>query len=132
MKKLISICLMLMLAGGLILAENSRAEAIDPASAALIAASFMFLPIIAAVSHDHHDHDRSVAIYDDVNYDDPRPERSRVYYNASHHERYYGRNWDRGNGFETEHHRHRRNYEDRRSRGYDRYRYAGRHYSGND
>jgi hypothetical protein len=48
MKKLISISLVLVLAGGLILAENKRADAMDPATAAVIATSFFLFAGISA------------------------------------------------------------------------------------
>ena len=126
MKKLISIGLVVVLAGGLILAENKRAEALDPASAALIGASVMLLPLISAVSHEH-DHYRSDAYYSGANYDYPYPTQTRVYYSAPRYERYYGRNWNRGYGYERDWGRHRGRFEDRRVRDYDRNRYAGRY-----
>ena len=127
MRKLISIGLVLVLSGGLILAENKRAEAIDPASAALIGASIMLLPVIGAISHEH-DHYRSAPYYSGAYYDYPYPAPSRVYYSAPRHERYYGRNWNRGFGYERDWRRQRGRFEDRRVRDYDRDRYAGSHY----
>ena len=52
MKKLLSISLVLILAGGLLMAENRKAEAMDPATAALIAAGvFLAPPFISALAH---------------------------------------------------------------------------------
>jgi hypothetical protein len=125
MKKLISIGLVLVLAGGLILAENKKAEAIDPASAALIGASIMLLPVIGAMSHDHY---RPAPYYSGGYYDNPYPVQTRVYYNAApRYERYYARNWNRGYGYERDWSRHRERFEDRRARDYDLDRYSGRH-----
>ena len=130
MKKLISISLVLVLAGGLILAENKRADAMDPGTAALIATSFFFLPVLSAISHEH-DHYRPAAYYYGAYYDAPYPVRTRVYYSAPRYEGYYGRNWNRGYGYERDYRSHRgyRGYnEDRRVRYDGRERYAGRHY----
>jgi hypothetical protein len=136
MKKLISISLVLVLAGGLILAENKRADAMDPATAALIATSFFFLPVLSAISHEH-DHYRPAAYYPGTypaaNYYGaysyaPYPARTRVYYSAPRHEGYYGRNWNRGYGYERDYRSYRGYNEDRRVRYNGRDRYAGRHY----
>jgi hypothetical protein len=139
MKKLISISLVLVLAGGLILAENKRADAMDPATAAVIATSFFFLPVLSAISHEH-DHYRPAAYYPgtypaanyygayyDAYYDAPYRSRTRVYYSAPRYEGYYGRNWNRGYGYERDYRSH-RGYEERRVRYDGRHRYAGRHY----
>jgi hypothetical protein len=142
MKKLISIGLVVVLAGGLILAENKRAEAIDPAAAALIGASIMLLPVLGhiAYEHDHYRHSPyysgayPAASYGGAYYANPYPVRTRVYYSAPRYERYYGGNWNRGHGYERDYRSHRGYNEDRRVRyaGRDRYdgrdRYAGRHY----
>ncbi len=93
MKKLISITLVLVLAGGLILSENKKAEAIDPASAALIGASIMLLPLISAVSHEH-DYYRPAPAYTNVYYDDPYPVQPRVVYRDPGYYR-YNRNYYR-------------------------------------
>ena len=51
MKKLLSTSLVLILAGGLLMAENTKAEAVDPATAALIAAGvFLVPPFISALA----------------------------------------------------------------------------------
>ena len=136
MKKLISISLVLVLAGGLILAENKRADAMDPGTAALIATSLFFLPVLSAISHEH-DHYRPAAYYP-VTY--PAPNyygayyvapylgRTRVYYSAPRYEGYYSRNWNRSYGYERDYRSHRGYNEDRRVRYDSRARYAGRHY----
>jgi hypothetical protein len=52
MKKLLSISLVLILAGGFLMAENTKAEAIDPATAALVAAGvFLVPPFISVLAH---------------------------------------------------------------------------------
>jgi hypothetical protein len=52
MKKLLSISLALILAGGFLMAENTKAEAMDPATAALVAAGvFLVPPFISALAH---------------------------------------------------------------------------------
>ena len=143
MKKLISIGLVLVLAGGLVLAENKRAEALDPASAVLIGASIMLLPILGHISHEHEYYGHApyypdaypAARYDGGYYGNPYPTPTRVYYSAprqayyggSRYERYYDRNWNRGYGYERDGGRHRGRYEDRRVRDYDRDRYARRY-----
>ena len=135
MKKLISIGLVVLLAGGLILVENERAEAIDPASAALIGASIMLLPVLGhiAYEHDHYRHSPyysgayPAASYDGAYYATPYPPRTRVYYSAPRYERYYGGNWNRGYGYERDWRSHRGRFDDHRGRDYDRNRYAGRH-----
>jgi hypothetical protein len=136
MKKLISISLVLVLAGGLILAENKRADAMDPATAAVIATSFFFLPVLSAISHEH-DHYRPAAYYPGTYpganyygayYDAPYRARTRVYYSVPRYEGYYGRNWNRGYGYERDYRSHRGYREDRGVRYYGRHRYAGRHY----
>jgi hypothetical protein len=136
MKKLISISLVLVLAGGLILAENKRADAMDPGTAALIATSFFFLPVLGAIAHEH-DHYRPAAYYPGTYpaanyygayYDAPYPVRTRVYYSSPRYEGYYGRNWNRGYGYERDYRSHRGYNEDRRVRYDGRDRYAGRHY----
>jgi hypothetical protein len=127
MKKLILISLVLVLAGGLILAENKRADAMDPGTAALIATSFFFLPVLSAISHEHA-HYRPAANYYGAYYDAPYPARTRVYYSAPRYEGYYGRNWNRGYGYERDYRSHRGYNEDRRVRYDGRDRYAGRHY----
>jgi hypothetical protein len=132
MKKL-TLIVMIALAGGLILADNKKAEALDPASAALIATSLFFLPVLSAISHDH---DRPVAYgpgaYPAPNnygayYDNPYPVQPRVYYSAPRYERYYAGNLNRGYGYERDWRRNRASFEDRRVRYYDRYRYARRY-----
>ena len=136
MKKLISISLVLVLAGGLILAENKRADAMDPGTAALIATSFFFLPVLGAIVHEH-DHYRPAAYYPGTYpaanyygayYSAPYPARTRVYYSAPRYEGYYGRNLNRGYGYERDYRSHRGYNEDRRVRYDGRDRYAGRHY----
>ena len=136
MKRLISISLVLVLAGGLILAENKRADAMDPGTAALIATSFFFLPVLSAISHEH-DHYRPTAYYPGTYpaanyygayYDAPYPARTRVYYSAPRYEGYYGRNWNRGYGYERDYRSHRGYNKDRRVRYDGRDRYASRHY----
>lgn len=154
MKKLISISLVLVLAGGLILAGNDRADAMDPGTAAVIAASLFFLPVLGAIAHEH-DHYRPAAYYPGTYapanyygaypsanyydayppanyygayYDAPYPARTRVYYSAPRYEGYYGRNWNRGYGYERDYARHRGYNEGRRVLYDGRNRYAGRHY----
>jgi len=136
MKKLISISLVLVLAGGLILAENKRADAMDPGTAALIATSFFFLPVLSAIAHEH-DHYRPAAYYPGTYpaayyygayYGAPYPARTRVYYSAPRYVGYYGRNWNRGYGYERDYRSHRGYKENRRVRYDSRDRYAGRHY----
>jgi len=145
MKKLISISLVLVMAVGLILAENKRADAMDPATAALIATSFFFLPVLSAISHEHN-HYRPAAYYPGTYpasnysgaypaanyygayYSAPYPARTRVYYSAPRYEGYYGRNLNRGYGYERDYRSHRGYNEDRRVRYDGRDRYAGRHY----
>ena len=52
MKKLLSISLVLILAGGVLMAENTKAEAMDPVSAALVAGAFLTVPpFLAALAH---------------------------------------------------------------------------------
>jgi hypothetical protein len=53
MKKLISISLVLILAGGLLLAGNTKAEAMTGESAALLTA-LIPLPVINAITHNHY------------------------------------------------------------------------------
>lgn len=127
MKKLISIGLVVAFAGGLVLAENKRAEALDPASAALIGASIFLLPMLGHMSYEH-DHYRSAPYYSGANYEYPYPAQTRVYYKAPRHAGYYGRNWNRGYGYERNWQSHRGRFEDRRGRDYYRDRHAGRHY----
>ena len=135
MKKLISIGLVVVLAGGLILAENKRAEAIDPASAALIGASIMLLPILGHIAYEH-DYYRHAPYYSgayppasyDGAYAYPYPTRNRVYFSAPQYVKYYGGNWNRGYGYERDWRSHRGRFDDHRGRDYDRNRYAGRHY----
>ena len=138
MKKLISISLVLVLAGGLILAENKRAEAMDPGTAALIATSFFLLPVLSAISHDHYRHSPyysgtyPAASYGGAYYATPYPARTRVYYSAPRYEGYYGRTLNRGYGYERDYRSHRGYNEGRRvsyagARYDDRNRYAGRH-----
>lgn len=127
MKKLISIGLVVAFAGSLVLAETKRAEAIDPASAALIGASFMLLPLLGHLSHEH-DHYRPAPHYYGADYDYPYPAQTRVYYRAPRHASYYGGNWNRGYRYERHWQSHRGPFEDRRGRDYYRDRHAGRYY----
>ena len=135
MKKLISISLVLVLAGGLILAENKRAEAIDPASAALIGASIMLLPILGHISHEHDYYGHApyysgaypAASYDDAYYANPYPVRTRVIYRAPRYERHYGQHWGRGHGYERGWQEHRGHREYRRDRDDARGRYSERY-----
>ena len=144
MKKLISIGLVVVLAGGLILAENKRAEAMDPGTAAFIATTFFLLPVLSAISHEHN-HYRPASYYPGTYpaanyygaypaanyygayYSAPYPARTRVYYSAPRYEGYYGRNWNRGYGYERDWRSQRGRFDDHRGRDYDRDRYAGRH-----
>ena len=135
MKKMISISLVLVLAGGLILAENKRAEAIDPASAALIGASIMLLPILGHISHEH-DYYRhapyysgayTAASYDDAYYANPYPVQTRVIYRAPRYERHYGNYWGRGQGYERGWSEHREHRQYSRDSGHERGRYSDRY-----
>jgi hypothetical protein len=52
MKKLMSISLVLILAGGVLMSENTKAEAMDPVSAALVAGAILTVPpFLAALAH---------------------------------------------------------------------------------
>jgi hypothetical protein len=56
MKKFLSITLAVFLAGGFLLTENKKAEAMNNESAALLTAGLVLIgaPIIHAITHDHH------------------------------------------------------------------------------
>ena len=135
MKKLISIGLVVVLAGGLILAENKRAEAIDPASAALIGASIMLLPILGHIAHEHDYYGHApyysgaypAASYDGAYYANPYPVRTRVIYRAPRYERYYGQDWGRGRGYERGWQEHRDHRQYSRGSGHERGRYSDRY-----
>ena len=123
MKKLLSLSLALILAGGLILAENSKAEAMNNESAALLTASLVLfgLPIVSAITHDHY---RPAPAYSGVYYADPYPVRTRVIYTApryERHQRYDGRrysSYERGWRGPREH---------ERDRDHERGRYSNRY-----
>jgi hypothetical protein len=120
MKKLISISLVLVLAGGLLLAGNKKAEAMTGESAALLTASLILLPVISAITYNHY---VPPPVYSNVYYYDSYPVQTRVIYRAPrygrHYERHYGQYWGYERGWREN--RGHRGY----SRGYD---YArGRH-----
>jgi hypothetical protein len=143
MKKLISISLVLVLAGGLILAENKRAEAIDPGTAAFIATTFFLLPVLSAISYEHN-HYRPASYYPGTYpasnyygaypaanyygayYSAPYPARTRVYYSAPRYDGYYGRNLNRGYGYVSDYRSHRGYNKDRHVNYAGRDRYDGR------
>ena len=135
MKKLISISLVLVLAGGLILAENKRAEAIDPASAALIGASIMLLPILGHISHEHDYYGHApyysgaypAASYDGPYYANPYPIQTRVIYRTPRYDRNYGQYWGRGQGYERGWQDHRGHRQYSRDSGHERGRYSNRY-----
>ena len=126
MKKLISLSLvMVMLTGGLLLAENTKAEAMNNESAALLTASLILFgaPVINAIAHDHY---RQAPVYGGGYYNS-YPAETRVIYSAPQYERHYGRYQDRGNRYDGgwSEHRDYRNY--RRDRDDSRGHYSGRH-----
>jgi len=81
MKKLLSISLVLILAWGVLLAENTKAEAMDPASAALVAGAILMVPpFISALAH--------------APYYGPAPVYGGGYYGGPYYGRgYYGRGY---------------------------------------
>ena len=126
MKKLISISLVLVLAGGLFLAGNSKAEAMNNESAALLTASLVLfgLPVISAIAHDHYG---PPPVYADAYYYDSHPVETRVIYRAPRYERLYGNYWGRGNGYERGWREHREAREYSRDRDHERGRYSNRY-----
>ena len=135
MKKMISISLVLVLAGGLILAENKRADAIDPASAALIGASIMLLPILGHISYEHDYYGYApyyscaypAASYDGAYYANPYPIQTRVIYRAPRYERHYGQNYARDHRYERGRQDYREHRQYSRDRDYARDRYSNRY-----
>lgn len=126
MKKLLSISLALILAGGLLLTENTKAEAMNNESAALLTASLVLfgIPIVSAITHDHY---RPAPVYSGTYYADPYPVQTRVIYTAPIYERHHRHDWKRSNRHERGWREHREHREYRRDRDDDRGRYSGRH-----
>ena len=126
MKKLISASLVLVLAGGLLLAGNTKAEAMNNESAALLAASLVLfgLPVINAVAHDHYG---PSPVYAGAYYYDSYPVQTRLIYRAPRYERYYGQYWGRGHGYERGWQEHRGHREYLRDRDDARGRYSERY-----
>ena len=116
MKKLISICLALVLAGGLLLTDNTKAEAMNNESAALLTASIVLLgiPVVHAITHDHVRHAHVYAA--------PYPVRTTVVYTAPRYERRHRHDWDRSHRYERgwrehrEHREYRGDHDDHRGR----------------
>ena len=104
MKKLISISLALVLAGGLLLTGNTKAEAMNNESAALLTASIVLLgiPVVHALTHDHVRH----AVYAG-----PYPVQTTVVYTAPRHERYNRQDWKRSHRYERGWSENRRGHE---------------------
>jgi len=131
MKKLLSVSLALILTGGLLLADNTRAEAMNHGSAALVAASILLgLPLIWAMTHDHYGPPAPVCStpYEGYRY----PRQRTVIYTAPtyerHHRQYWGRSYayDRGSGERRGYREYQRGrnddkgrYSQRRERRYD-------------
>ena len=137
MKKLLSISLVLILAGGVLMAENTKAEAMDPATAALIAAGVVLVPpFISALAHGPYYGPVPVygggyyggGYYDGGYYGGSYPAQTRVIHSAPRYGGYYGGYQGRGYGYERDYRSHRGYNEDRRVRYDGRDRYAGRHY----
>jgi hypothetical protein len=113
MKKMLSVTLSLFLAGGLILTENKKAEAMNNESAALLTAGLVLIgaPIIHAITHDQR---RPAPAYSRSHY----PVKTTIVYKEHRHERHYGRKHARYEGKFSR---------DRYERDCDKRRYSRRH-----
>jgi hypothetical protein len=105
MKKLISISLSLVLAGGLLLTDNTKAEAMNNESAALLTASIVLLgiPVVHAITHDYG---RPANVYTA-----PYPVHTTVVYTAPRYERHHRHDWKRSHGYGRGWREHRRGHE---------------------
>ena len=130
MKKLISISLALILAGGVLLTDAQKAEAMHNAAAALLTASFVLLsiPIVSAIAHDHYGHPAYAGSYGVA----PYPGRTRVVYVAPQYKRHNRHDWRRGHAYESGRPEHRGRHEYRRDHDNPRGRYADRYGRGHD
>ncbi|MDH4233399.1 MAG: hypothetical protein OEW04_15390 [Nitrospirota bacterium] len=106
MKKLISISLALVLAGGLLLTDTEKAEAMNNESAALLTASIVLLgiPVVHAITHDHV---RPAPVYAA-----PYPVQTTVVYTAPRYERHQRHDWERSHRHKRGWHKHRRGHDD--------------------
>jgi hypothetical protein len=107
MKKLISISLALVLAGGLLLTDNAKAEAMNNESAALLTASLVLfgIPVVHAITHDHV---RPTHVYAA-----PYPVQTTVVYTASRYERHHRYERERSHRYERGWREHRRGNNER-------------------
>ena len=137
MKKLLSISLVLILAGGVLMAENTKAEAMDPATAALVAAGVLLVPpFISALAHGPYYGPAPVygggyydgGYYGGGYYGGSYPAQTRVIYRAPRYGGYYGGYRGGGYGYERGWREHRGHREYRRDRYDDRGRYPHRHH----
>jgi hypothetical protein len=139
MKKLLSISLVLILAGGVLMAENTKAEAMDPATAALVAAGVLLVPpFISALAHGPYYGPAPVygggyyggGYYGGGYYGGSYPAQTRVIYRAPRYGGYYGGYQGRGYVYERGWREHREHREFRRGHDDYRGRYSGRHHAG--
>ena len=127
MNKLLSISLALILAGGFLMAENTKAEAMNDEAAFVAGAILLGPPFIWAMTHGPNF--GPPPFYGGASYGYPYPGRTRVIYRAPRYGGYYGRYRGRGYGYGYERgwrgHRGHREY--RRDRDDARGRYPGRY-----
>ena len=92
MKKFVSVSLAVVLAAGLFLSGNSKAEAMNNVSAALLTASLVLfgLPFVAAVTRDPY---RPAPVYGVPFAVDPYPVHTTVIYKTPRYERDHRHDW---------------------------------------
>ena len=128
MKKLLSISLALILAGGFLMAENTKAEAMNEEAALVAGAILLGPPFIWAMTHAPYY--GPAPVYGGAYYGNSYPIQNRVIYRAPRYGGYYGGYRGRGYGYERGWRERRDHREYRRGHDNDRGRYSDRHRPG--
>ena len=118
MKKLLSITLIVFLAGGFLLTEGKKAEAMNNESAALLTAGLVLIgaPIVYAITHDHHAapvysrphrnyREKTIIVYKEPRYERHHWKKHARYDRKHRHDR-YDRDWDERRSHRRNDHRY--------------------------